>query len=587
MAAEDLDIIVRLRGARAAGSEAKALSAEIVGVGDASKVAAAGSTRFGKATSETEKRARASGRMFGGLRKGVGALGGSYFSAAKGILAAGAAFASYQGIKSSIDTTVALGKTTINLTKNLKLSTQAASEWAAVATVRGVDAKALNMSFGTLSKNIDAATKGWGKQSAALGALGTKQADQKKRLALIAKGAGTQADAFNALGVSQKTLASGNFNKILGAVSDGLNKMGGGAARTALSMRLFGRGWQTIVPVLRDGSKAMREQLQLADKYGVTFKGKTVKSIGDLIKAQREAKFATLGLQVAIGTELTPILTKAIGAFSKFVYQVRTGTGEGGKFRKKVEEIWQAAKPVVYWFGRAANNVFKFVSRHPGLVKVAAALFLASKALRLMRFGGAISGVGKLIGLMAQLVAAKTGSKVAGELGSALGAKPMGSIGLAAGRILGTTIGAVAGPLMVVALGQAASDWFKNTFGQPLPGVGVVSNPGGLNPSQWINPFHPNTSNQPPLQIGPHGVAVTPGFAPTRAPRHSRHPQAQNAPPSASTPHSGRKVAAGPVMAGGVTEVHNHFHGPQEVRVGDETIWKANDREHRKRQARR
>jgi hypothetical protein len=64
----------------------------------------------------------------------------------------------------------------------------------------------------------------------------------------------------------------------------------------------------------------------------------------------------------------------------------------GGEFVAQVKRIWNNIKPVVIWFGRAVVNVGKFAAKHPNLVKVATALFLASKALKLMRFGSAIRG---------------------------------------------------------------------------------------------------------------------------------------------------------------------------------------------------
>jgi hypothetical protein len=261
-------------------------------------------------------------------------------------------------------------KTTISLHKNLGLSVEKASEWAAVARSRDIDTKALNMSFGTLSKNIEGASKA----------------------------GSSQAQIFDKLGVSQRTVASGDFNAVLGETADRLKAMGPGAERTALTMKLFGRGWQTVVPLLRDGSSEMNQQLALARKYGATFHGHTIKSLNEFIQAQRESKIATMGLQIAVGTTLIPVLTKALGVFSRFVHQMRTGKGAGGQFADTAKRIWHGAKPVVLWFGRAAVNVAKFASKHPGIVKIATALFLVTKALKLMKFGGAIRGAQTLYG---------------------------------------------------------------------------------------------------------------------------------------------------------------------------------------------
>jgi hypothetical protein len=318
------------------------------------KVDQTGFRQWDKATKSAERDGERLTRMGGRAQAGIG-------KAAKAAAGLAAGYASIAGAKDAVNVTTELAKATIGLSKNLGMSTKDASAWAAVARARNVDAKALNMSFGKLSREIVAANEGTQKQREELDRLGTSQKDQERRQALIAAGAGAQAEAFDKLGVSQEALRSGDFNRVLAEISDGLEKMGPGAERTALSMRLFGRGWQTIVPVLRGGSKEMREQLALAEKYGVTFGGKSVKSMEDLIKAQREAKFATMGLQVAFGTQLAPELTKIIGKVSGFVRGMREGKGAGGKFAETARDISGAVSSVVRWLGRAGANVVAFI----------------------------------------------------------------------------------------------------------------------------------------------------------------------------------------------------------------------------------
>jgi hypothetical protein len=559
VANDDLNIHVRLTGARAAGAEAKGLRAEIVGVGKATGGAASASGRWNRASAETEKRGRSQGRVFKGLGSTVGGLGKSYLGAAKGILAAGAAFASYEGVKSAISTTTELGKTTIGLSKNLGLSTQAASEWAAVAKTRGVDAKALNMSFGTLSKNIDASSKA----------------------------GSSQAKAFEQLGVPLSVLKKGNFQEVLGSVSDRLNKMGPGAERTALSMRLFGRGWQTIVPVLRDGSKGMQEQLDLAKKYGATFGGKTIKSVGDLVKAQREAKFATLGLQIAIGTTLTPILTKVIGKFSQFVLQMRQGKGAGGELRHTLENIWRSAKPVVVWFGRAAVNLGKFAGNHHGAREGSVALLLAYEGAPADGFGGAIAGAWKLYKVLKGDRGRGFGAKIAGELISKIGAVP-GRLGRFTGafRMIGRGFGLALGVAFAAEVSNKIDSTFHKYTGFHFKGL---NDPGTLQ-----NPTAPFTSRHGPWDAGrnatPSPGTTRPGFG------HGTPGATRGSPLGTLGGRGTHKIAVGGMALGGTplatmapapaaasdpTVIHNV------LQVDGKTIWEAWDSHDRNRRARR
>ena len=294
-----------------------------------------------KAGNKMNTSSRSVGKGLGTLGGAVGGTTGKLVKLAGAASGVAVAYLAIAEAKQAVNTTTELAKATISLNKNLGISVEKAGEWAAVAKTRGVEMKALNQAFGTLSKQMDAASTGSAKS----------------------------ADAFMRLGVTQKELKKLGFQNVLGEVSDGLKEMGPGADRTALAMKLFGRGWQTIVPVLRDGSKGMQEQLDLAKKYGATFSGGTVKSMKDFIAAQREAKFATLGLQIAFGTKLAPILTSIITHFSKFVAEMRSGEGAGGKFASIMSAI-----------GNTLSTIFHLITDNKGVMKALVVAVVAGTA---------------------------------------------------------------------------------------------------------------------------------------------------------------------------------------------------------------
>lgn len=351
MSSDDMDIHVRLKGARAAAGDAKAVRREVTGVGSAAERA---------------------GRKSRVLGKGAGFARGKMLGLGKAVIGAGAAFASFEGIKTAVEQTDLLAQTTLRLTKNTAFDVQTASEWAAVAKVRGIDASRLGMTLAKLSKTVEGGKSG-----------------QK-----------TSVQLWKDLGVSHSDLlhSGKDMPGFIGKIADRFKALGPGTKRTAIAQALFGRSWQTLIPILRDGSGELDKQLGMAKKYGAALGEGGLKTTEDFIKKQREAQFAILGFQVTLGTTVIPVLTKALGWFTKLTLGFRHGTGEGGKLRDQLERIWKAAKPVVLWFGRAAKNIIAFVSKRPELVKVAASLFLAQKALKLMRFGSAISGVQTLAG---------------------------------------------------------------------------------------------------------------------------------------------------------------------------------------------
>lgn len=418
------DIVVRLRlqGANAYNKQAQGAAHSTEKIGTAGHRASKGMMATNRAST-----------------LGAGALK-SAASAATG-LAAG-----YVGIgaaKSAIGTTVELGKGTIALSRNLGLSTEQASRWAAVSRARGVDTDQLSSSFVNLSRQVQAARDGSGKAQ----------------------------DAFKALGINQKDLAKGSkdFQGLLGNVAEGMGKMEGGTKRAATAQLLLGRNSSTTLPIFTQGRKSMDANLKLADKYGVTLGGKPIKSLRQLQQAQKEAEFASMGMQVTFATLVAPALTKVIGGVGKFVVGMRSGKGAGGQLAQVMVGLWQGIKPVAVWTGHAAAALGRFGAKHPGLVKVAAAAGVAAVAIRKIPGGvwlakHVLSGLGtlgaklfvKLVGpekaasIAAGRIAGNAGGKKIGDAtASTLGSK--GSLGKFAGigRLMGLTLGVAAGALVV------------------------------------------------------------------------------------------------------------------------------------------
>jgi hypothetical protein len=150
-----------------------------------------------KAFARTRKAGTAAGKSIEGvhvrMRKSFAGITASAAKMGAGVLAA---YASIEGAKKAVDVTEQLGKATIGLHKNLGLTIEQASRWAAVTKARGIDAKQLTQAFGTLSKNAFAVGQAAAKQGKQLDALGHSHADLKKAAALAAKGLGPQAQAF-------------------------------------------------------------------------------------------------------------------------------------------------------------------------------------------------------------------------------------------------------------------------------------------------------------------------------------------------------------------------------------------------------
>lgn len=291
----------------------------------------------------------------------------SFGSAAKSALKWAAGLAATYGAVSkareAISVTQDLSKATEQLHRNLGLSIKEASRWAAVAKVRGIEGTALATSFNSIAVNVDKAVKaehghiqslsdlhriqkklspsnqklleqalhaktGSYEQAKAIAEL-TKKADnlgtaEKQVLTSAIKAqdaASKQAEAYRKLGITHKDLIRGShdFDFLLTKLATGFGKLKGGTERQAIAQQVLGRGWKTLLPLFAEGNKSLQQQLHLADKYHVTLSGKTIKSMGELTRAQREAKFAMLGLQVTFAQKLAPTLIKGEKVAGKFI----------------------------------------------------------------------------------------------------------------------------------------------------------------------------------------------------------------------------------------------------------------------------
>jgi hypothetical protein len=346
-----IDVRVRLKEQRQFKRDASDVAESVEKIGAAGDKASRGIDR-------TSRSARSG-------RPSLGKLAATAVVLGAGLLSIGQA-------KTAIDTTIGLAKAQSALHRNLGFSVRGAGEWAAAVKARGVDTSTLNLSFTNLAKNVVAAAggsrehrrdllreiralddrnsaiqatiagyrsrqvlelahvRGNRQATASLRARGiveiaalrrenalnrARRTAAKQQLAAL-QGNKQAIAAFRSLGITQGQLRAGaragGFPAFLDRIADGLARVKGGAPRTALAQKLLGRSMQSTLPIFTKGSRAMHEQLNLADKYGAVLRGKPIRSMKALMRAQREMEFAQIGWQVTFATTIAPALTKLI-----------------------------------------------------------------------------------------------------------------------------------------------------------------------------------------------------------------------------------------------------------------------------------
>jgi len=208
--------------------------------------------------------------------------GFSWKSLAKWGGIATAAYGAARFLKSAGAATEDLGRQTLALHRTTQMDIKTSSEWASVLKSRGMNTAQFQRGLVQLSKQIEKTRLGTKKHNSALEQLGLTSYDTSIR--------------------------TGNVEQVLLKVSDALAKTQNPATKATLAQQLLGRQAQQLAPLLYKGSDAIREQLGIADKYGDTIGGKTVKGIQEAIQHQRELAIATDGLKVQMGTALLPVM---------------------------------------------------------------------------------------------------------------------------------------------------------------------------------------------------------------------------------------------------------------------------------------
>lgn len=377
---------MRLLGARQVAEEAEKGAKGIKSVGTAAGRTGSATARTAKHTSVLTNGYRQLGKA---ARYGIGFLG------------VGGLFA----LQSAITNTEELSKTTTGLNRNLGLSTQVGSQWAAVAHARGIATTALNMSFTKMGKSfVEANRKG-----------------------------GTARTALNQLGITQAQTTKGahNFNYALGLVSKKFGEAEAGPKRQSAAMSLLGKGYSTVLPLFAQGSKGLQEQLHWANEYGVTLDGKTNKSLMDLVNAQRQSKVAMLGLEVGFTKMLLPAIKGAEGEFQLFS---RTLNDPKLSNTEKITKIGEQFERLENKLITLISDALPKVAEHAGQlgIKMAGALwhgFVHSSPI------GKLAIAAWMFDVFGGKEVMKAGAKkVGGEIGTEMG------IGLALG-LIGAFIG--------------------------------------------------------------------------------------------------------------------------------------------------
>jgi cytochrome c556 len=167
-----------------------------------------------------------------------------------------------------------------------------------------------------------------------LGTLQTSLGRLTKAQADSLKSTSEQAKVFGALGISA-TDASGKLRSsydVLLDFADAFKRQEGSPEILAAGLKIFGRNFQEIIPLIKDGSDGLRSAADEAGALGQIISTETGKAAEDFNDNLTRLNTVVSGLGNAIAAELLPDLVKLT---DEFVASAK----EGVQFKSTAEEI--------------------------------------------------------------------------------------------------------------------------------------------------------------------------------------------------------------------------------------------------------
>ena len=218
----------------------------------------------------------------------------------------------------------------------------------------------------------------------------------KMGMKTLSQQAEKNSDAFQKLGISQEEVQSLNQEELFERTIKGLSDMEAGTERTALASQLLGRAGADMGPLLNQGSKAIEEQMEIAEKYGMVMPDATVKASAAFEDSMTTMQMTAQGLKNRLLGEFLPSMTQVTDGLAKMFTGDMSGLDdvidgiEGfiGKIGQMAPKVLEAGGKLVLELGKG------LVKKMPELISAGGQLL--GKLLEGLQ--KAVSGAGGTIG---------------------------------------------------------------------------------------------------------------------------------------------------------------------------------------------
>ena len=161
-----------------------------------------------------------------------------------------------------------------------------------------------------MSQKIGISSDSYQKWDYVMQRAGTSVDNLKMGMKTLSKQAESNSDAFQKLGISQEEVSSLSQEELFERTVKGLADMEAGTERTALATELLGRAGADLGPLLNEGSDAIEEQMEIAEKYGMVMPEETVKASAAFRDSVTTMQMTMTGFKNRALGEFLPSFTK-------------------------------------------------------------------------------------------------------------------------------------------------------------------------------------------------------------------------------------------------------------------------------------
>lgn len=204
--------------------------------------------------------------------------------------------------------TAEYGDTVDKMSQKLGLSAESYQKWDYVLNIAGTDMASMTTGLKTLTNKIDDAKNG--------------STDAQ--------------EMFSKLGISMDDLSKMSREEIFEATIKGFQGMQDSTERAALANDLFGRSGQNLTPLFNQTADATKEQLELAEKYGMVMPDSAVKASAGFKDSITTMQMTMKGLKNRMMSDFLPAMTKVTDGLAKLFAGDMSGAEEIGK---GIEEV--------------------------------------------------------------------------------------------------------------------------------------------------------------------------------------------------------------------------------------------------------